>query len=133
MPRTKNVEVYCAICGSVKKFEITGDYTEKEGESKKWAKCKSCKQTQVIDLNDIVVSVKPDFDNIETKHSKNYSPSEEYFVGDVIYHKAWDDYGVVINKMLISDGKSSITVEFKKSGIKKLIESHKTQKGSEVI
>jgi len=133
MARTKNVEVFCSICGAIKKFEITGEYSDKENETKKWAKCKTCKQTQVIDLNNIVLTNKPILDDIETKEAKNYSPSETYIIGDIIYHKAWDDYGMVVNKLFMSDGQSSITVEFKKSGNKKLIESIKTQPGSEVI
>lgn len=133
MVRVKNVEAFCNICGAIKKFEITGDYSAKEGETKRWAKCKTCKQTQVIDLTEIVLSIKPDFEDIETKESKNYTPSETYNVGDIIYHKTWDDYGVVVNKLLLSDGQSSIIVEFKKSGNKKLIESHKKPLGSEVI
>ncbi|MCX7611903.1 MAG: hypothetical protein N2043_09985 [Ignavibacterium sp.] len=133
MPKVKNVEAFCSICGAVKKFEITGEYSSSEEDSRRWAKCKSCKQTQIIDLNNIVVANKPDFVDIEQRDSKNYSPDHTYNVGDVIYHKKWDDYGIVINKFYTSDGKSSITVEFKKSGIKKLIESHKTQTGSEVI
>ncbi len=133
MARTKNVEALCNICGAIKKFEITGNYSEKEDEPKRWAKCKSCKQTQVIDLNNIVLSNKLILDDIETKESKNYTPSDTYAIGDIIYHKTWDDYGVVVNKLFMSDGQSSITVEFKKSGNKKLIESIKKQPGSEVI
>lgn len=133
MARIKNVEVFCNICGAIKKFEITGNYSDKENETQKWAKCKTCKQTQVIDLSSVNLSNKPDLENIETKESKNYSPSEAFEVGDIIYHKTWDDYGVVVNKLSISDGQSSIIVEFKKSGNKKLIESHKKPKGSEVI
>ncbi len=133
MARTKNVEAFCSICGAVKKFEITGEYSDKENETKKWAKCKTCKQTQVIDLQEIVHSTKPVLDDLETRESKNYSPSETYLVGDVIYHKVWDDYGIVVNKLFMSDGQSSISVEFKKSGNKKLIESLKKQPESEVI
>lgn len=133
MPRTKNVEIFCNICGAVKKFEITGEYSDNENDSKRWAKCKTCKQTQIIDLNNIVLSNKPDFEDIESKSSKTYSPFDTYSVGDIIYHKTWDDYGIVTNKFSMSDGKSSITVEFKKSGSKKLIESHKNHKESEVI
>jgi hypothetical protein len=133
MVRTKNVEAFCNICGAIKKFEITGYFPEKENETKRWAKCKFCKQTQVIDLGDIVLPNKPDFNEIETRESKNYSPTETYSIGDVIYHKTWDDYGVVTNKLSISDGQSSLIVEFKKLGNKKLVESIKTQPGSEVI
>jgi hypothetical protein len=133
MAKIKNVEVFCNICGAIKKFEITGILSEKEDETKRWAKCRNCKQTQLIDLNNIIVSNKPNLDDIETRDSKYYSPSDSFEIGDVIYHKSWDDYGLVVNKLFMSDGQSSIIVEFKKSGNKKLIHSLKTQQGSEVI
>lgn len=125
MVKVKNVNAFCNVCGSMKKFDIKGEYSKIEGETRRWAKCKVCKQTQVIDLNKIVIPNKLILENIDTKNSKVYAPRESFSVGDVLYHEIWDDYGIVTNKILLSDGQSSINVQFKKSGNKKLIESHK--------
>ncbi|MEP0862662.1 MAG: hypothetical protein HRF52_14605 [Ignavibacterium sp.] len=133
MARIKNVEAFCTICGSVKKFEITGTIAGEENQNKRWAKCKTCKQTRIIDLADIKTETKPNLEGIETQNVKNYSPTETYEIGDNIYHKSWDDFGKVVNKVVTSDGQSSIIVEFQKSGNKKLIESYIQKPQSEVI
>lgn len=133
MARIKNVEAFCTICGSVKKFEITGTLTGEENQNKRWAKCKTCKQTRIIDLADIKTETKPNLEGIETQEVKNYSPKDTYEIGDNIYHKGWDDFGKVVNKVITSDGQSSIIVEFQKSGNKKLIESYIQKPQSEVI
>lgn len=125
MARVKNVEAYCNVCGIIRKMEITGEIAGDENQHKKWAKCKKCKQTMVIE---VVEKAKkepaPSLENIENEDAvETYSPSKSFKVGQTIYHQNWDDYGKVISKIGISNGRSSITVEFQKSGQKKLIES----------
>jgi hypothetical protein len=121
MARIKNVEAYCSVCDAVKKMEITGEVGT--DENKKWAKCKKCKQTMVIELVAKVKEEAPSLDNVENENASDYSPKETYEVGQAIYHKNWDDFGKVTGKEIMSNGKSSIVVEFKKSGTKKLVES----------
>lgn len=121
MARIKNVEAYCSVCDAVKKMEITGEVGT--DENKKWAKCKKCKQTMVIELVAKVKEEAPSLDNVENENASDYSPKESYEVGQAIYHKNWDDFGKVTGKEIMSNGKSSIVVEFKKSGTKKLVES----------
>lgn len=121
MARVKNVDAFCTVCGAVKKMEITGDI--QNDETKKWAKCKKCKQTMLIDLTISYKEPKPSLDNIESDICTEYSPVKTYEVGQSIYHKNWDDYGKVLSKEILGNGKSSIVVEFKKLGQKKLIES----------
>lgn len=133
MARIKNVEAFCTTCGAVKKFEITGEIAGEENKNRRWAKCKTCKQTSIIDLSEIKTETKPNLEGIETENVKNYSPSETFEIGDNIYHRNWDDFGKVIGKEIRSDGQSSIIVEFQKSGNKKLIESYTQKPQSEVI
>lgn len=133
MARIKNVEAFCTTCGAVKKFEISGELAGEENKDKRWAKCKTCKQTSIIDLNEIKNVGKPVLEGIENQDVKDYSPTNSYNVGDNIYHKSWDDFGKVVAKEVTSDGQSSIIVEFQKSGNKKLIESITQNPKSEVI
>lgn len=121
MARVKNVEAFCNNCNGIRKMEITGDFAA--NENKKWAKCKKCKQTTVIDFNIEARAAKLSLDGIENNPFKVYSPAASFEIGEAIYHKNWDDYGKVISKEILSDGKHSISVEFQKSGQKKLIES----------
>lgn len=123
MARVKNVEAYCPNCNSVRKMELTGDVNGADEETKKWAKCKKCKQTMIIDIAEDIKETKVSLDGIENEDCTEYSPQKSYSVGESIYHKNWDDFGKVVSKEVMSNGQSAISVEFQKSGLKKLIES----------
>ncbi len=122
MARIKNIEAFCTNCGVVRKMEVTGELAGEENQNKRWAKCKKCKQTMVIDLASDVKEMKPSLVGIEPD-ATDYSPQKTFSVGDAIYHKEWDDYGKIVAKEVMANGRSSIAVEFQKSGLKKLIES----------
>jgi hypothetical protein len=104
-------------------MEISGEVTGEENENKKWAKCKKCKQTMVIDAD--ISSTKVILEGIENSDYTTYSPLKTFKLGETIYHQNWDDYGKVVTKETLSNGRDSIAVEFQKSGLKKLIESLK--------
>ncbi len=124
MARVKNVEAFCGVCNTVRKMELLGEVSLNENsENKRWAKCKKCKQTMVIDLHEDVKETKPSLEGIENEDCTVYAPTKSFTVGESIYHKNWDDFGKVVGKDVLSNGQSSITVEFQKSGNKKLIES----------
>lgn len=121
MARLKNLESFCSFCGMVTKMEISGDYPG--NDQKKWVRCKKCKQKMVIEITGLSRDQKPVLEGIENGEFTVYSPSKSFNVGEPIYHKGWDDYGRVTSKEFLADGKSAITVEFQKSGNKRLIES----------
>ncbi len=123
MARSKNIEAFCSSCNSTQKMEITGELTGEDAEIKKWAKCKKCKHSMVIDLKEDIVSVDTSMEGIETGDCTVYSPMKSYTIGEPIYHKNWDDLGKVVSKEILSSGQKSIAVEFQKSGFKKLVES----------
>ncbi|GAB6282069.1 MAG: hypothetical protein STSR0008_08130 [Ignavibacterium sp.] len=123
MARIKNIEAFCPYCNSFTKMELSIENEFKTENDKKWAKCKKCKQKVLIDY-DIQTKVKKiTVNDLETDKVKDYKPGEFFNIGDSIYHKGWDDFGVVVSKEVLADGKSSILVEFQKSGSKKLIET----------
>lgn len=126
LARLKNIEAFCSSCNSVQKMEITGELSGEETENKRWAKCKKCKQSMVIDLIDDVNSVDKSLEGIETEDCTVYSPTKSFKIGEPIYHKSWDDFGKVVSKDILANGQKSIAVEFQKSGFKKLIESLNT-------
>ena len=51
-----------------------------------------------------------------------YSPRDEYQVGEIIYHKMWDDIGIITGKDMTSNGAQAIIVQFEKNKEKRLIE-----------
>jgi hypothetical protein len=121
MARIKNVEAFCVVCNGIRKMELANDVTDQE--NKRWAKCKKCKQTMIIDLTEALKDLKPSLEGIETGDCTVYAPSKSFTIGESIYHQNWDDFGKVVSKEILSNGRSSIAVEFQKSGHKKLIES----------
>ncbi len=123
MARIKNIEAFCPVCNGMKKMELTGDLVVDESNSKQWAKCKKCKQTMLIDLNQDVKETKVSLEGIENQDCTVYSPQKSFSIGEAIYHKNWDDFGKVVSKSILSNGQKSISVEFQKSGHKNLIES----------
>ena len=123
MARLKNIDAFCSSCNSIQKMEITGELNGEEVENKRWAKCKKCKLSMVIDLKTDVDSVDTSLEGIETEDCTVYSPMKSYNIGEPIYHKNWDDFGKVVSKEILANGQKSIAVEFQKSGFKKLVES----------
>ena len=101
-------------------MEISGDYPG--SETKKWVRCRRCKQKMVIEVSD-QPKVLQEFDESDASQFTVYSPVKSFVVGESIYHQTWDDYGRVISKEISSNGQNSIKVEFQKVGQKKLIES----------
>ena len=127
MARIKNIEAFCNSCGTVQKMDITSSVTGEESEYKKWAKCKSCKQVMIVDISDIIKNNNATLEGIENEECKKYSPLNTFEIGETIYHENWDDFGRVVSKETLTNGKSSISVDFQKSGLKKLIESLNNQ------
>lgn len=121
MAKVKNVEAFCKFCNGVRKMEITGEVAE--DVNKKWAKCKKCKQTMIISLSDDVIVQKISLEGIENENCTTYSPTKTFELGENIFHENWNDFGKVVSKEVLSNGQKSISVEFQKSGNKKLIES----------
>ena len=121
MARIKNVEAFCSFCNGLRKMELAGEVVG--NENKRWAKCKKCKHTMIIDLIEDVKETKVSLEGIENNECIKYSPQKSYEIGQSIYHENWNDFGKVVGKGTLSNGHKSIAVEFQKSGHKKLIES----------
>jgi hypothetical protein len=121
MARIKNVEAYCSVCNGMRKMELAGEVAEQE--NKRWAKCKKCKQTMIIDINEDIKETKPSLEGIENSECITYSPQKSFEIGQSIYHQNRADFGKVVSKDVLASGQKSISVEFQKSGHKKLIEA----------
>jgi hypothetical protein len=121
MAKVKNVEAFCSICNAVRKMELTGEVAG--DDNKRWAKCKKCKQTMIINMSEDVAQ-KVSLEGIENNSCTTYSPSKSFEIGDTIFHENWNDFGKVVAKEILSNGQKSISVEFQNSGNKKLVESY---------
>lgn len=92
-----------------------------------WARCTRSRHTQLVNLSDIdKKGEKPVTIITVTKETaRKYKPTEQYTIGEQIYHEKWDDIGVVQKKEVTGNGGSKITVQFKENHEKILMENLK--------
>ncbi|GAB1431259.1 hypothetical protein MASR2M18_20940 [Ignavibacteria bacterium] len=109
------------------KHELIGEPMETEEGRRQWARCTVSRHSQLINLDKLEAEQNKTYSGIppSREDARNYSPKEEYSVGEVILHMAWDDVGVVTAKEITSNGGFAIIVEFEKSKEKRLIEKMK--------
>jgi hypothetical protein len=55
-----------------------------------------------------------------------YNICGTYDIGQILYHKVWDDYGIVLEKGKESQNGRAIMVSFLKGGLKKIVENYKS-------
>jgi hypothetical protein len=95
-----------------------------------WLKCPRCKgilphmeETSPEEGEASVDSkASPAADEIDISRSQPYVPTRTYEVDDVIHHRGWDDYGVVIAKEELPGNRRIIKVRFVEQGEIQLIE-----------
>lgn len=74
-----------------------------------------------VNFNELSKDSKPSLKDFDNLNFIDYSPKIDFEIGNGVYHKIWDDYGVVIEKDVVAKDRFTITVDFQKSGKKKLI------------
>ena len=107
------------------KHELIGEPMETENGRQQWARCTVSHHSQLINLD--ALQAQQERNNIaiiriSREDSRQYSPKDEYQVGDVIYHKTWDDVGIVRSKEITTSGGNAIVVLFEKNKEKRLVE-----------
>jgi NAD-dependent SIR2 family protein deacetylase len=124
MAKIKNIEAFCGFCNTTTKMEL-GSEAITSVDNKRWAKCKKCKQMRHIVYEEPLPKKrkKQAEEEINIDNSVKYSPNSFFEIGTVIFHEGWNDFGTVLSKEILSNGKNAINVKFQKSGQKKLIET----------
>lgn len=62
---------------------------------------------------------------INKEEAREYKLTEEFKVGETIFHPLWKDYGVILERKRSGGGKEMVIVDFEKQGLKKLIIAQK--------
>ena len=117
----EDLEIYCRFCDKITPVQLDRSIAENgrtvDRNSTFEYLCSKCFKTVCFSGNDLLEQPKPDEPEAE---SREYSPQEHFVIGETIYHKKWDDSGVVIGKD--NGNPSRIMVNFENSGIKKLVQ-----------
>jgi hypothetical protein len=125
--RAKYVTLYSNFLMKETKHELIGEPVITESGRQQWARCTRSHHSQLINLDAIEAEKDKSRAVIHCSKddAKKYSPTEEYTIGDVIFHTIWDDIGIVQRKDTTSTGGNAIVVQFEKNLEKKLIENYR--------
>jgi hypothetical protein len=129
----KTIGQYCSVCKKNFDMPIVDDSENKEVI---WLNCPGCRGYLPYMLNqeeikeaeekekDEARKVSEDLaiEDLYTENAREYQESNEYQIGDVIYHRSWNDYGKVIAKETFSGHRKTIVVHFVNQGKIRLLE-----------
>jgi len=123
--RTKYITLYSNFLMKDTKHELIGEPVITETGRHQWARCTRSHHSQLINLDsmNVVNDKSKAVVSFSKTDARSYSPRENYAIGDVIFHKVWDDIGIVQRKDITSTGGNAIIVQFEKKLEKKLIEN----------
>jgi len=125
--KVKYITLYSNFLMKETKHELIGEPVITEKGKQQWARCIRSHHSQLVNLD--ALENETDKSKSVIHYSKDdtkiYSPKEVYEIGDVIFHKIWDDIGIIQSKDTTSSGGNSIIVQFEKNAKKILIENLK--------
>ena len=133
---------FCSVCKSTFEMEVVRESTE---DGVIWLRCPNC-QGILPHMPDIGVSESEDsdvvvpprveqteeeakasaaadlLDEIDTEKARPYSEAETYAVGEIVHHRAWNDYGIVRATETLPGNRRIIRVRFVNAGEVQLLE-----------
>ena len=129
----RTIEQFCSVCKKTFEMPVV---EEADNQDVIWLNCPGCRgylpymtnQEEVAEAeeNEREEARKGSDDlsmeDISTEDAREYQESNEYQVGDVIYHRSWNDYGKVIAKETLSGHRKTILVHFVNQGKTRLLE-----------
>ena len=137
---SREVEEFCAICNQTLKMPIVQEDGEAPGFL--WVQCPVCHEIKPLEtrrresLGNGLDREFPDTDPPPRPASRPgdapapaptassarpYVPGENYALGDLIYHRQWNDTGRVVSLKESGGGRRMMVVEFEKMGPRKLV------------
>ena len=128
------IEQYCSVCKKSFEMEVVdGD----ESTGVLWLKCPGCVGYLPYMIGDDeseegeggaskepadeAADLAPE--DIDKDTAREYSEAHEYQVGEIVYHRSWNDYGRVIAKETLPGSRRTIVVHFINQGKIRLLEA----------
>jgi hypothetical protein len=129
----RTVAQYCSVCKKTFDMPVV---EEADNQEVIWLKCPGCNGYLPHMLNqdeieggdegdgDAGAETRADIaiEDLYTENAREYSEADRYEVGEVIYHRSWNDYGKVIAKETLPGNRKTIVVHFVNQGKIKLLE-----------
>lgn len=122
--KNKYITLYSPFLMQETKHELIGDPIEGEEGRQQWARCTKSHHSQLVNLDTLEAESAKEEVVVEMnkEDSVAYNPKDEYKIGDILFHEAWDDLGLVKGKEITSSGGHAIVVDFEKNKVKRLVE-----------
>jgi hypothetical protein len=118
---------YCSVCKDHLDMEVI---EEGGGDEVTWLKCPRCKGIlphMKLDGGDAEESASSEdefsLDTIDEDNVQEYDSSRIYEVGEVVYHRSWNDYGRVVEKLILPGDRHAVRVQFLNQGDVNLLEN----------
>lgn len=129
----KTIEQFCSVCKKTFEMPVV---EESENQDVLWLNCPGCRgylphMLNQEEVEEIEESEQEDarhmgedlaLEDLYTEDAREYNESSEYKIGEVIYHRSWNDYGKVIAKETFSGNRKTIVVLFVNQGKIRLLE-----------
>lgn len=131
--RERTIEQFCSVCKKTFEMPVV---EEAENQDVIWLNCPGCRGYLPYMLNQDDVDEAEEnekeairkgsddlaIEDLYTEDAREYSELNEYQVGEVIYHRSWNDYGKVIAKEILAGHRKTILVHFVNQGKIRLLE-----------
>ncbi len=131
--KDNNIEQYCSVCKKTFQMPVV---EEAKNNEVLWLRCPGCKgylphmggdgiskhddesggDEEQSEFEDLAL------EDIDVEKAREYSEGSEYEVGDIVYHRSWNDYGKVIAKETLPGYRKTIVVQFVNQGKIRLLE-----------
>lgn len=116
---------YCSVCKDYYDMEVVEEGGENEVT---WLRCPHCQGILPYmelseDAEKSAGSGKFGMDSFTEDDVVEYDARSNFEVGFVIYHRSWNDYGKVTEKIILPGGRSAIRVQFLQQGDVQLLEN----------
>jgi len=143
-PDHSAMQQFCSVCKSTFEMEVVRESTE---DGVIWLRCPNCQgilphMPQIGEPDDAkggdaggtprpgspaaeaaAASAAADLlDEIDPEKARPYSEADTYEVGDVVHHRAWNDYGIVKATEMLPGNRRIIRVRFVNAGEVQLLE-----------
>lgn len=126
------MEQYCSVCKA--RYDMTV-VSESADDGVIWLKCPNCQgilphmpeiseeaKESAESVSKTVSEPEAEISEMDIATAKPYAPTGHYAVGDVLYHRGWDDHGLVLEKQELPGGRGLLKVRFVEHGEMQLVE-----------
>ena len=131
--KARTISQYCSVCKKAFDMPVV---EEADNQEVIWLKCPGCNGylPHMLDQDETGGEDEGNADgapraaddlsieDLYTESAREYSEAGRYEIGDVIYHRSWNDYGKVVAKETLPGNRKTIVVHFVNQGMIKLLE-----------